>query len=234
MLFKRIATGVAASVLATASARAGFISYLDLPRHESAVSLSIDGIDVSVEAINGTFMTRTKGHKQGTGVKHGAVKRLIDDSEALVFTFSHPVVVDMLALNRLFAASQRPDKHNEMALVSTDAGDYTLEALSRTDAEWSGPGDADEMMHAWGPFGGRRMIHAHANPTGIFDAPVTRIELCSAIPGPRYVFSDFSFVSLEFSPAPAPIHTPAPATLPALAAIGALVGSRRRRRATTG
>ena len=233
-MFTKSAIAAMSCLFASASAEAGFINYLDLPKKESFVALDIDGIDVTVQAVNGTFKTRRKGYKAGTGVSHGKIKRLIDNSEAIVFTFSEPVYVDMLAINRLFSRGHRKDKPNERALVITDAGEFMLEAMSRSEAKWTGPGDANEMMIAEIPMGGRRMIHSHDEIGGIFNEPVTRIELCSGLPGPRYKFSDFSFVGLEFVPAPSPgpesvtIEAPAPATLPALLALGAAAARRRR------
>jgi hypothetical protein len=202
-----------------AFAEAGIIFHTDLPNGASNANFVIDGVNVNVAAVGGTFQTQFGNDTSATGIAPGVVSAEIDNEEFMIFTFSEPVFINLLAVAYLYSAGNYGDLSGEHAeFFVNGSATFGLVADTATTATWNGLGSVTNNSPATEGTGGAWTI---AGPD-IFGLPVTTLVVRSGDPGPEVGNSDFGFRRLNFA------IIPAPGALATLAALG-FIGGRRQR-----
>ena len=212
---------ISAIAAAAGSAHAGLIDHTDLTAGTSHVDLLIDGVDIDVDASPRPFKPKTVNGDTAVGIAGGAVDAEIDNDEYILFTFSQPVLVSELSVAHLFTDGNFGDIVDETALITTDAGSFTLVADTATTGIWSGLGSLTNVSPGTESGSGYWMTQT-VQGSSIFGAPITFIRLESDQPSSQAKYGDFGFVDLAFTPV-----LPSPATLPAFALAATLVRRRR-------
>lgn len=213
-----------AAVVAAASsanASAGFIDRADLPDGDSSVTLMVDGVEVEVTSHAGNFASKNVAGTLGTGISGGNVSGEIDGSQYIQFAFSEPVVISSLSIAHLYTAGNYGDLWNERAKLSTDLGEFHLEATGATVASWTGSGIALNDSPAVNNHGGAWTVGGQ----DIFGGAINWLQLSSGNPGGHPKYGDFGFVGLAAAPIPAP-------GAGALIMLASLLSGRSRRRAS--
>lgn len=113
-------------LLGTSVSHANVITYDQLASGQNSAFLSAIDSTVTVNALGGSFETKTVAGFTATGLSGGSVSGEIDGEQALTFLFAQPVSVTSLTIAFLYTAGHYGDLYNEVALFSTDRGWFTL------------------------------------------------------------------------------------------------------------
>lgn len=204
----------------TTAGSADVVEYTSLSNGQQSVSFSLG--DVGIEAISsgGEFMRKEVAGVNAVGVSGGSVHGEIDGSEYIQFTFDEALTISSISVAHLYTAGNYGDSWNEAAMISTDRGDFQLEAISATSGTWSGSGAVYNDSAGVEGSGGAWTISGD----DIFGGAVNWVRLSAGNAGGHGSYGDFGFVNMAAAP---PIPTPGAAAMIVLATFVA-TGRRRR------
>lgn len=216
-----LAGGCGGLLVAASSASADFIiNHSDLPagQNSAAFSFAEGNVQVDVASIGGNFASKNAHGVAGMGISGGSVHGEIDGEEMMSFIFSEPVIITELEIAYLYTAGNFGDVWNEVALFSTDIGDFTLEASEPTSGDWTGFGTLTNVSPGEEHDGGAWRVSGE----DIFGGAITSLSLMSGNAGNHAKYGDFSFVNMQSA------QLPTPGAFALMFAAG-LVGCSRRR-----
>ncbi|MEZ6318730.1 MAG: hypothetical protein R3B49_08255 [Phycisphaerales bacterium] len=226
MTIRKSAIAASALLAAVGSANAGKLVYTDLEEHLQNQTVTLDGVDILVQA-RPRGIAFEDGGTGGAGVFGGGADTEVGLADYLQFTFSEAVDLRRLDINKLFSEASSHEGISEGIVITTDYGSYTFVASDV----------AEKTVLDLPDFSGNVINISAADDSGsgrwkfqgepLFGGAITFLRL-SPLPGNSVVpslASDFTFMALNFTPI-REVPTPGSA---ALIGLGGLVAARRRR-----